>query len=246
MRTRVPFTVTALLALGAGPLTAQQPTGAELHSRFIEAIGGKASLQKVTSRRLWGKFEVAAQGMTGPLEIATAAPSKLLVRTEIPGLGVSLSGYDGEVAWTMNPAMGPQLLEGMALEQLKQQADIHAELHPEKYIASRTTTGEAEYDGKQCWNVTVKTHTGETYTECYNKDNGLLLASVRKTASPMGEMEATTIFVEYKAFNGVKIPAVVKASAMGFTQVVTVDSVSTKPIPDSVFALPPEVKALKK
>jgi hypothetical protein len=242
------FTIVGLLALGAGPAAAQggQPTGAQLHARFVEAIGGKATLQRVTSRRVYARFEVASQGMSGPVEIVAAAPSKLLVRTEIPGMGVSLSGYDGEVAWTMNPAMGPQLLDGMALEQLKQQADIHAELHPEKYIASRTTTGEAEYEGKKCWNVTVKTHTGETYSECYDKDNGLLLAAVRKTASPMGEMETTTIFVEYKAFDGIKIPSVVKASAMGFTQLVTVDSVSTRPIPDSVFALPPEVKALKK
>jgi hypothetical protein len=209
-------------------------------------MGGKAALQKQTARRVWAKFEVRAQGMTGPVEIAMAPPARMFTKTEIPGIGVSLSGYDGQTGWVVNPAMGPMLIEGPALEQLKQQSDFYADLHPERYIASRQTSGEAEYDGKKCWSVTVKTTTGESYSECYDKTTGLLLASVRKQATPMGEFETTTIYAEYKEFDGVKIPTLVKASAMGFEQLITVDSVSTKPIPDSVFELPPAVKALKK
>ena len=247
MRTGMRFSVIGLLALGATPLTAQsQPTGAELHAKFVEAIGGKATIQKQTSRLVWAKFEVRAQGMTGPVEIAAAAPARMRTKTEIPGMGVSLSGFDGEVGWMVNPAMGPMLVEGAALDQMKQQSDFHAELHPEKYIASRTTTGEAEYEGKKCWTVAVKTHKGESYTECYDKSSGLLLAAIRKQSTPMGELETTTVFVEYKTFGGVKIPTLVKASAMGLEQIITVDSVSTQPIPDSIFALPKEVKALKK
>lgn len=234
------------LAVGAGPVSAQRPRGAELHARYVAAIGGKAAIEKQTSRRMWGKFEVPSQGLIGPIEMAMAAPGKLFTRAEIPGFGEQLSGYDGETAWSMNPAMGPMLIDGKALEQLKQQADFHAELHPEKYIASRETTGEAEHGGKACWVVKVTTTWQETYTECYDKATGLLAAAIRKQSTPMGEIESTTLLTEYKAFDGLLMPTLIRASSMGIEQVIRVDSVSTRPIPDSVFELPPAVKALKK
>jgi hypothetical protein len=237
-----------LLGLSAYPLAAQagRPSAAELHDKAVQAVGGKAAIQKQTARRLWGRFEVPAQGMTGPIEIFSAAPARLLIKTEIPGFGSSTSGFDGETGWAINPAMGPMVLDGTALNQLRQQADFHAELHPEKYVASRETTGEAEYEGKSCWTVTVKTTWGESYTECYDKSSGLLLASIRKQSTPMGELETTTILSDYKEFDGLKMATLIRASTMGIQQVVHVDSVSTKPIPDSVFVLPPAVKALKK
>jgi hypothetical protein len=62
----------------------------------------------------------------------------------------------------------------------------------------------------------------------------------------MGEVEATTLLSEYKVFDGVKMPVLTKISVMGIDQVLKIDSVSTRAIPDSVFALPAAIKALKK
>lgn len=237
----------AFLLAGATTATAQaRPSGAELHAKYVAAVGGRGAMEKQTARRMWGRFEVPSQGLSGPLEVAAAAPARMFTRAEIPGFGEQLSGYDGETAWSINPAMGPMLIDGRALDQLKQQADFHSDLHPEKYITSRETTGEAEHGGKPCWVVAVKTVWNENYTECYDKTTGLLAAAIRKQVTPMGELESTTLFQEYKAFDGLMMPTLIRASTMGIEQVIRVDSVSTKPIPDSVFALPAAVKALKK
>jgi hypothetical protein len=142
--------------------------------------------------------------------------------------------------------MGPMLLEGIALDQMKQQADMTAVLDPSKYVTLRETTGEAEHGGAPCWVVTVTTKWTETYTECYDKATGLLSATIRKQATPMGELEATTVYSDYKAFDGVKLSTTIRVSTMGIEQVIRIDSMSTKPIPDSVFELPKEIKALKK
>jgi hypothetical protein len=116
------------------------PSGTELYDRYIEATGGKAAMQKATSRHVWGRFEVPAQGMGGPIEILTAAPMKMLTKIEIPGMGSTTSGLNGETGWVLNPAMGPMLLDGIALDQMKQQADMQAVLDPAKYVKSRETT----------------------------------------------------------------------------------------------------------
>jgi len=244
MKTRLFVT----LALAAAPALAAQarPTGAQLYDKYIEATGGKAAMQKATSRHVWGRFEVPAQGMSGPIEILTSAPMKMLTKIEIPGMGSTTTGLDGETGWVLNPAIGPMLVEGIALDQMKQQADMQAVLDPSKYIASRETTGEAEHAGAACWVVTVTTRWKETYTECYDKTTGLLSATTRKQVTPMGELEATTVYSDYKSFDGVKLSTTIRASTMGIEQVIRVDSMSTKPIPDSVFELPKEIKALKK
>ena len=245
MKTRA-MTFVAMLAI-APTLTAQaKPTGDELYNKYIEAAGGKAAMQKITSRHVWGHFEVPAQGMTGPIEILSGSPMKMLTKIEIPGMGSTSTGLDGETGWMMNPAMGPMLIEGIALDQMKQQADMAALADPSKYVTSRETTGEANHGGSPCWVVTVTTKWKETYTECYDKATGLLSATIRKQSTPMGDLEGTTVYSDYKAFDGVKMSTVIRASTMGIEQVVRIDSMSTRPIPDSVFDLPSEVKALKK
>ena len=245
MKTRY-LTLVATLAT-ASALTAQaRPSGDELYNKYIEAAGGKAAMQKITSRHVWGHFEVPAQGITGPIEILSGSPMKMLTRIEIPGMGSTSTGLNGETGWMMNPAMGPMLIDGMALDQMKQQADMEALANPAKYVTSRETTGEANHGGSPCWVVTVTTKWKETYTECYDKATGLLSATIRKQSTPMGELEGTTIYGGYKVFDGVKMSTVITASTMGIEQVVRIDSMSTKPIPDSVFELPSEIKALKK
>lgn len=244
---KIQFVSATLAFVAATTLGAQaRPNGAALYDRYVEAAGGKAAMQKVTARHVWGHFEVPSQGMTGPIEILSASPVKMLMKIEIPGFGSSLSGFDGVTGWVLNAAMGPMILDGLALDQMKQQADMEGVLHPERYVLSRETTGEAEHGGTPCWVVTVKTKWGESYTECYDKASGLLSATIRKQATPMGEMEGTTVYTDYKPFGGILMSSVVRASTMGIEQVIRIDSVSMKPIPDSVFALPKEIKALKK
>ena len=230
MKTRWMFLV-AMLSIAPSLAAQARPSGDELYNKYIEAAGGKTAMQKITSRHVWGHFEVPAQGMSGPIEI--------------PGMGSTTTGLNGETGWMLNPAMGPMLVEGTALDQMKQQADMEALLNPSKYVTSRETTGEANHGGSPCWVVTVTTKWKETYTECYDKATGLLSATIRKQSTPMGDLEATTVYTEYKAFDGLKMSTVIKASTMGIEQVIRIDSVSTRPIPDSAFELPSEIKAVK-
>ena len=245
MKTRC-MTLVAMLSIAPSLAAQAKPSGDELYNRYVEATGGKAAMQKITSRHVWGHFEVPAQGMSGPIEILSASPMKMLTKAEVPGMGSTTSGLNGETGWMLNPAMGPMLVEGTALDQMKQQADMEAMLNPSKYVASRETTGEANHGGSPCWVVTVTTKWKENYTECYDKATGLLSATIRKQSTPMGDLEATTVYAAYKAFDGLKMSTVITASTMGIEQVIRIDSVSTRPIPDSVFELPSEIKALKK
>lgn len=236
----------ALLLVGTAGLSAQAPTWEQVRTRYIAAMGGRAAIEAQQGRTIYGKVEVAAQGISAPITIWSAPPSRFVSHVSIPGMGDSRSGFDGETGWSDNPAMGQMLLEGRGLEQMKQQADFHGVLHPDKYLASATVTGEKQFEGKACWEVKLTTTWGEEYTEYYDKETGLGHGSVRSQESPMGAMQATTVTSDYQVHGGVRIPTVITVKVMGIAQVVKVDSVKVGPVPASVFELPASIKALKK
>jgi hypothetical protein len=241
-------TLAALLTLTAGGMQAQAtlPSGTEVYQRHLTAIGGREGILAHRARTVWARVEVPTQGIRGPLVIYSAAPDKMFTRTEIPGIGEVTSGFDGETGWAINPALGPLVMDGLALNQMKQQADFYGPLTPEKHIEALETVGEETFEGTACYKVRIKTRWGEEYVEYFDKATGLHIGTQRKQSTPMGEVDATTVISDYKSFAGIRIPGMVRLRLMGIEQVVTMDSMSTAPIADSMFTLPAQIKAIKK
>jgi hypothetical protein len=87
--------------------------------------------------------------------------------------------------------------------------------------------------------------TGVEVQNCFDKESGLLIGTLSKQQSQMGEMQAEITMEDYRDFDGIKMPGKVTMT-MGPQQVVTtIKSVSHEAIADSVFALPAEIRALQ-
>ncbi len=229
--------------LGAAPVSAQLPAAKELNNRYITAVGGADVIKKHKAMHAIGKFEVPAQGMTGTLE-TWVDDGKVLSVIEIPGIGSIRSGYDGQVAWQIHPALGANLLTGKQFDQLKQQADPHSTLTPEKYIKTSETTEKTTFDGKEAYKVKIVLHNGEEYFEIYDAKNGLNIGTIRNTETPMGPIETTSTISEYQKFDGQLMTTKVKQAAMGIEQVLTITTVEFTAPPAGTFELPKEIKAL--
>lgn len=244
---RITTAVLPLAALAA-PLGAQDsgplPAAAEVMARHVEAIGGSAAVQAHSSSHFRGKIEVPAQGIVGSLEIIGAEPDKLLLRIEITGIGTILSGYDGETAWSVHPAMGPMVLDGRMLEQMKQQADYYQVLHAERQFSARETVGRADFGGRSCYKVKLTTTWGEEYHQFYDASTGLLAGSVRSQATPMGDIETTTVVSDYKPMGGVLIGTKIVQQVMGVEQVMTLTSATFDAVDPAAFALPGAIETL--
>lgn len=220
------------------------PTGAALLARYVEALGGEAAIRRHRSRHDVGTFALPAQGVQGTFEAFAAAPNRLFIRIEVPGLGTVRSGYDGQVAWSINPAVGPAVLEGRALDQHREQAHFYAPLDRELFITSLETVEKATFEGRPCYKVKAVTRWGEEYFEFYDAETGLLAGSVRRQESPMGAVEVTTVVGEYKKFGDLMLPTRVVQRTMGLEQVLTLTSVEFDQVSDDAFTLPPEIQAL--
>lgn len=238
--------ILAALAFAPGAASAQLPDAKQIVARYIDALGGEAALRKHQYRRAKMTMNMPAQGITATMEVFAAAPDRYFSRIEIGGMGSITSGYDGKVAWMIHPATGPMVLDGTALEQHRQQASFYGPLERDRFVKAMQTVERTDFEGRSCYSVKVTTNWDEEYIEYYDVETGLLAGTTRSQQSPMGAIESTTIIDEYREVDGVKMPAKVRTRAMGMEQVVTLESTSLEKIDESVFELPPEIKALVK
>ena len=212
--------------------------------KYRVAIGGEEAIRKHTTRSVKGTFEIPAQGMKGDLSIMAAAPDMIRVMVTLPGLGELQRGYDGKLGWSIDPAIGPRLLEGSELAEFKHSADFYDDLHDPKKFKSITVVGKTVFEGQDCYELKLVKESGFEYTEFFSVATGLIVGGKLNASSQMGSVPVTSAVSEYKAFGGVLVPTITRQRMMGLEQLTTVISVSFDPIDPKAFELPPAIAAL--
>jgi hypothetical protein len=222
------------------------PAAAEILQRYRTAIGGEAAIKKHTSKVIAGSFEILAQNMKGELKITAAAPDRLRLTISLPGVGDLERGYDGRVGWSLDPAVGPRLLDGKELDELKHSADFYDDLHDPKSYSSMTVVGQNAFEGTDCYEVKLVRTTGFEYTEFFNSKTGLLAGMKMNATSQMGAIPVVQVVSEYKSFGGVLTPTVTRQRMMGLESEMTISSITFDPVDPKAFDLPPAIAALVK
>ena len=241
-------------ATAAGPAAAKPasaaaaplPAAEEILKRYRTAIGGEAAIRKHTSRVIAGSFEILAQNMKGDLKITAAAPDRLRLTISLPGVGDLERGFDGRTGWSLDPAVGPRLLEGKELDELKHSADFYDDLHDPKNYLSVTVVGQNVFEGSDCYEVKLVRTTGFEYTEFFNVKTGLLAGMKMNATSQMGTIPVVQVVSDYKSFGGVLSPTVTRQRMMGLESEMTISSVTFDPVDPKIFDLPPAIAALVK
>jgi hypothetical protein len=135
------------LAASAGLVTAQEaakkaealPEARAIIDKYIDAVGGEKAIKKIKSMEMTGELKIPAAGINGSLKIQAMAPNKMLVTSEIPGMGMIREGYDGTIAWSVDPNMGPRVKDGEELAQAEFQSDFYGTLHDDSRFKSMET-----------------------------------------------------------------------------------------------------------
>jgi hypothetical protein len=242
-----PFVAAPAVAQDAGDKTPaadeKLPTPREIIDRFIKVTGGMDAYKKHASRTTSGYFEMPAMGMKGPMTIKQSSPNLMLVSIEFPGMGSMQQGYDGTVAWSIDPMSGPRLITGKQLDQMKREADFFSSVDILKNFESSKTVGVAEFAGEKCYQIKLESTDGIT-NAYYSVATGLALGSKAVASTPQGEIPSITTISEYKDFGGVKVPTLTVIEAMGQKQQIVTETVLFDALPASEFVLPDAIKTL--
>lgn len=220
------------------------PSAEEIFATYRKAIGGEAVIRRYSSRTIRGVFEIPAQGMKGDMVVLAAAPNLMTITVTLPGLGEMRRGYDGRIGWSLDPAVGPRLLDGRELAELKHSADFYEDLHDSTRYASVTVLGQTVFEGRDCYEVKTVRDAGFEFTEFFDVQTGLLVGVKMNASSQMGTVPVTTVVSDYKPFGGILTPTVTRQRMMGLESVTTISSVTFDPIDAAAFEPPAQIAAL--
>ena len=230
--------ITILLGGAHGSTQEALPPARTIIDRFVDASGGKDAMARHTSRRSVGRISMPAQGVDGDLEILAARPDFMRLRMTIPGVGEIQTGYDGRVAWSVNPLTGPMLLQGKALDQTKADADFDSTLHADSRFKILETVEKTTFEGRSAYKVRAVRTTGDEDFEYFDVETGLMLGGVVTRESPMGPVKATHVTSDYQDFGGIKIAAKITQRLMGTEQVITITGIEYDKVDKDAFVPP--------
>jgi hypothetical protein len=237
--------VGAVVLTGAARADAQTlPPADQLIARHVQAIGGREAVLRPVPSRTAGSFEIPAAGLSGTLEVIALPPVRNHTRVEIPGLGTIRSGYDGTVAWSVDPMMGARVFAGAELEAAAENANPLAAVRDPSVFPTRETVERTEMGGEACYRVRLVSVSGRESFDCYHVDTGLLVGTVSTQQSPMGSTRVSTFLSEYREFGGVRMPSRITQDMGGMQQIISITAVTYEGVTDADVALPADIHAL--
>jgi hypothetical protein len=206
-------------------------TGMDVVSKYMEAIGGKDKLAKVTDVAI--KMGMTMQGMNIEIISKQKAPNKISVET-LMGTNVISKQVCNGVKAMVKSQMGSKELTGKDLEEMLIHSTLNIELYLDQMKITPELKGIEEVNGQPAWKVQMTLPAEINTVDFYDQKSGLKVKSIAQ----QGQMTVTTLYSDYRDVEGVLFPYKIKQSAGPQSFDIVVSSVEiNKGIDDSVFAL---------
>lgn len=220
------------------------PPADQLVDKYIQAVGGAAALQKVTSRVEKGSM-TGFGGKQFPIEVDAKAPNKRISIMHLPN-GESITAFDGTNGWLGAPGRPVREMHGGDVESAKIDADFYFPTRI-KQIFTELKTDRSEKVGDHSTWVVIGAREGQPPLELYfDQQSSLLVRLLRFVDSPLGLNPTRIDYADYRDSGGVKIPFRWTLSRTSGSFTIQVQDVQQNvSIDDSKFAKPPETSPAK-
>lgn len=220
------------------PLTVDQ-----ILEKYVQAVGGKEALDKITSRTGKGSYHLGGDlNLSGEFESYSKSPNKNLIKVTLPGLGLFQEAYDGSVGWTNDPISGLRDRKGLEFEGARLDAEFNRELSLKRLYPKLELKGTQKVGDRDAYLIVGTPAAGSSENFYFDTQSGLLVRLDRKRVSAQGDVVAWEIYYEdYREVDGIKFPFTERQVSPGLT--VTIKYTSLKhnlPIDDAKFAKPPK------
>ena len=222
------------------------PSGAALVAKSVAAIGGADAIRATTSLRATGVTELPAQNIKGTFEMLSARPAKSILRMELGGVGKAESGFNGDVGWSLDPMVGPSLVTGRMLDEMRNDAHFDAALHPPDLVRSITTTARVEFDGRPAFKAHAVFVSGQQRDQYFDAETGHVIGIEGEVESPMGTLPMKVTLRDFKTFGALTHPTRLIQSAMGMEQHFIFEKFEYNTLTPAAFDPPAIIKAIIK
>ena len=215
------------------------PTVDQVLDRYVQAVGGKDALQKVTSRDMKGTLENSDDGTTSPAEIFTKAPNKYLAVIHL-GDAEALEGWNGEKGWGKDPDSGLHDTSKAEQTAAKRDYDFYREIRLKELYPKMSLSGKTKVDDREAYIVEATSPDGATEKLYFDAETGLLVRrDFERVTIDDGIVLYEVDYDDYKDVEGVKLPATVRRKTPDYTLTYRFTEIKQNvPVEDAKFNKP--------
>src|ERR1700683_5338 len=222
---------------------ANGPAADQLFDKYLQAVGGGAAVEKITSRVMTGTITFGDRNI--PIDIYSKDPDKRISFTHTPD-GDSVTAFNGHEGWLGFPGRPPREMHGPDIDAAAMDADLHFAAHLRGMLSEAQVQGVEKVGDRDAYLVIGKREGKPPLKLYFDAQSGLLVRLVRYGETPLGQMPTEIDYADYRDAGGVKIPfrwTLARASGRVTVQVNEVKE--NVPVDDGKFvkpAAPPEEK----
>lgn len=211
-------------APGAAQKEKPLPTVDQVLDKYVQAIGGKAMIQKQTSRVSKGTYETPTFNASGTVEVYAKAPNKVAFAARITGWGVLARGFNGSTGWIHDPENGFQDMPASQLAMSRRDSDFYRPLKMKQIYPGLQAVRLRKVQGREA--VILQTpQTGESQRFLFDVENGLLIREVQTLNGSQGTVNIVTEYSDYRTVDGIKIPFYTRQVSPGYTFIIKLNEV---------------------
>lgn len=199
-------------ALGlAAAQGAPSPSVDQILDRYVQAVGGKDAIAKVTSRAMKGTLENSDDGTTSPAEVVAKAPDKYLSVVNLGESGQALEGWNGEAGWGKDPDSGLHDMNKSDQVAAKRDYDFYREIRLKDLYPKLSLSGKMKVDDRDAYIVEAAAADGAVEKLYFDAESGLLVRrDFERINIDDGIILYEVDYEDYKEVDGVKVPSTVR------------------------------------
>lgn len=209
------------------PVFKSSPEAERVMERYINALGGRPALERLTSRVSTGVCTYPFQNLTGKVVIYEQAPDKRSFEIDIPSMGQKKFVFDGERGWMQDSLMGFYEYPEPLLQGLKRDFDFHKVTKYRQLYSEMIYRGAIDTDRGRVEILEVVAPNGGRDEMHFDAQTGLLV---------YGD---GTKYGDYRQVGDVKVPFLLTVPIMGLEIKIQLTEVRHNvAVPEPAFAQP--------
>jgi hypothetical protein len=213
------------------------PSADQLLDKYVQALGGAAAVDKITSREAKGTIEVGDKSF--PIDLYSKDPEKRISFTHMPE-GDSVTAFNGQEGWLGTVGRPMREMHGGDLDGAAIDADLHLATHLRRIFTKLSARGTEKIGDHDVYEVVGQREDKPPLRLYFDQQSGLLVRLVRFGETPLGRLPTQIDYADYRVADGVKVPfRWTLARPNGRFTIQLTELKQNVPVDDAKFAKPP-------
>jgi hypothetical protein len=195
---------------GPVPAPAAAPSVDVVLEKYVAAVGGREAIGKIRNRELKGTF-TGGDGEAHPVEIAQTATGAYRSSVQVKEGAFTLA-FDGKTGTSGGPSWNNPMPPD-EVERIRARALLFPAADLKERFPALAVRGSEKIDGRDAWLVTGRAADGTRMNFWFDAQTGLLVRSLQRQRTALGDIPEQADFSDYRDVDGVKVPFTIRHTA---------------------------------